>query len=74
MIIPNQKAIQDFKQVQQLSQKEPVYITEQGEPTYVVMSYEDFQKLNPHVLSWEQLAMTEEELALTADFEIESSP
>lgn len=71
MIISNQKAIQDFRQVQLLSHTAPVYITEQGEPSYVLMRYEDFQKINRSNSSWESLAMTEEELETIGEFDVE---
>lgn len=71
MIISTQKAIQDFRQVQLLSHTSPVYITEQGELSYVLMRYEDFQKMNHTQNSWANLAMSDEELETVGDFEVQ---
>ncbi|KOR29286.1 hypothetical protein TI03_02665 [Achromatium sp. WMS1] len=46
MIISKHECFNDVNRVLQLANQEPVFITDQGQPAQVVLSYQEYNRLN----------------------------
>ncbi|TXJ07440.1 MAG: type II toxin-antitoxin system Phd/YefM family antitoxin [Acinetobacter sp.] len=64
---------QNVSQAKRLSYQEPVFITDRGTPSHVLLSYQQYQRLRQHDQSnAERLGMSAQNLAkIDDDFEFE---